>query len=233
MYFDRTSSEVSKSLLQVQDKATSGTGYLFKTLNNEVVFMQNTSGIKSEFDKVVVVAFEKEVDISIDPGDINYVDAIYFKDKRSLILHSKKNNTIYLLGLNEIQSKDKIELLRQNPNLKTKGFKIILGYGISVLSGKWNFDKFIKSGSFSAFDGLEIASTINRNINKNGLRDPNKKECTSGGEGATSCSIGSWPDVSCSVSCGDGYYACCNSSTTTCYCKKVAISLSSESPKNK
>jgi hypothetical protein len=54
-----------------------------------------------------------------------------------------------------------------------------------------------------------------------------KKSCTSGGEGATSCSItvsgeltitlyGAGGSVTQAVSCGDGYYACCNVSGAKC-----------------
>lgn len=44
-----------------------------------------------------------------------------------------------------------------------------------------------------------------------------KPDCTSGGEGATACSVG---DIysKCSVSCGEGYYACCKSANNTCEC---------------
>ncbi|MDX1627474.1 MAG: hypothetical protein R3345_02175 [Fulvivirga sp.] len=42
-------------------------------------------------------------------------------------------------------------------------------------------------------------------------------DCTSGGEGSSSCSIDE-PFNSCSVTCREGYYACCDSSTTTCTC---------------
>nr|WP_152557950.1 hypothetical protein [Nonlabens ulvanivorans] len=53
-------------------------------------------------------------------------------------------------------------------------------------------------------------------------------DCDAGGEGATSCSIsgqveilGTGTEVAMSVSCGDGYYACCNSDwLTTAKCIK-------------
>ncbi|MBG0782437.1 MAG: hypothetical protein H0S84_09235 [Bacteroidales bacterium] len=46
-------------------------------------------------------------------------------------------------------------------------------------------------------------------------------DCTSGGPGSTSCSVGDiWS--SCSVSCSVGYYACCKGSNNTCECIKVS-----------
>lgn len=45
--------------------------------------------------------------------------------------------------------------------------------------------------------------------------------CTSGGPGATQCSIGSTnpvTGVNCDVTCGNGYYACCDDAVTKCGC---------------
>jgi len=47
--------------------------------------------------------------------------------------------------------------------------------------------------------------------------EDDSKKCTSGGEGSTECSVGD-TFSNCSVSCGDGYYACCDGSTNTCFC---------------
>jgi hypothetical protein len=217
MYFNKTAAQVTKSTLQVQEKTSSGSGYIFKTQNNEVVFMQSTTEDKSKFDKVVVVAFEKDVNIPIKSEDIDYADAIYFKDKRSLVIHSKKDNMVYLFGLDEKQSLEKIDLLKQNTNFKTNEFKSVLGYGISVLSGNWDLQKFLNTATTSAFDGLVASS---KTINNNKVA-PLRDECTSGGVGASECSIGSWSEMSCSVTCNAGYYACCKSSTTTCKCIKI------------
>ncbi len=46
------------------------------------------------------------------------------------------------------------------------------------------------------------------------------EDCISGGKGATSCSVND-TFSGCSVSCADGYYACCKSSNNTCSCKKL------------
>lgn len=51
--------------------------------------------------------------------------------------------------------------------------------------------------------------------------------CSSGGEGSTGCSAsaelnidGTGGKTSCSVTCGAGYYACCNSWENKCQCRK-------------
>ncbi len=52
-------------------------------------------------------------------------------------------------------------------------------------------------------------------------------DCTSGGPGATECSVDSSiasVATGCSVSCSDGFYACCDSSTSVCKCVEDAES---------
>jgi hypothetical protein len=55
--------------------------------------------------------------------------------------------------------------------------------------------------------------------------------CTSGGPGSVSCSImlsggiaGSGGSVECSLTCGQGFYACCSVSEMGCRCKPYANS---------
>jgi hypothetical protein len=42
--------------------------------------------------------------------------------------------------------------------------------------------------------------------------------CASGGRGATACSSATG-NPSCSITCGSGYYACCNSNSYSATCK--------------
>ncbi|MDD3687490.1 MAG: hypothetical protein PHE56_12075 [Bacteroidales bacterium] len=51
--------------------------------------------------------------------------------------------------------------------------------------------------------------------------------CSSGGPGSTSCSVstsggggGITGGTTCSVTCGSGYYACCNAWENKCQCRK-------------
>lgn len=49
-------------------------------------------------------------------------------------------------------------------------------------------------------------------------------DCEQGGEGSTSCSVTSNSGAGCSVSCGTGYYACCNETAigpNDCHCHKA------------
>ncbi|MFV0248866.1 MAG: hypothetical protein ACK5H1_07895 [Tenacibaculum sp.] len=66
--------------------------------------------------------------------------------------------------------------------------------------------------------------TIEELINKlNRELSVHNGDCEQGGEGSTSCSITSNTGAGCSVSCGSGYYACCNETllgANDCHCHK-------------
>lgn len=193
-----------------------GTGYVYKSPSNEVVFLQSTTIDALSFNKAIVVALESDANITIEEGVVEQAEIYYdSKSKRSLIIHSKKNNLFYLFGLDEKASLDKLASLQQNQATENSKYLKVLGFGLSVLNGNWNKEKFLNYASSSAFEKLSNSSNLTAPPGTGG-----DKKCTSGGEGAKECSITEWTDVSCSVSCNDGYYACCNSTTTTCVCVK-------------
>lgn len=188
---------------------------MYKTLNNEVLFLQSTEANTAIFNKAIVVALEPDVNLTIEEGEVEQAEISFdSKSKRSLVIHCNKNNLLYLFGLDEKASLDKFALLQQNNTTEHSKIVKVLGFGISVLNGNWNKEKFVNYPSSSAFDKLSNSSNL---VAPPG---PGDKKCTSGGEGAKECSITEIMGMSCSVSCNDGYYACCNSSTTTCFCLK-------------
>jgi nitrogen regulatory protein PII-like uncharacterized protein len=88
---------------------------------------------------------------------------------------------------------------------------IFLGFGLSKRSGEF---KLVENSD--AEDFMDLILTNNQ-VNRGSLT------CHSGGEGATECSV-TPSDVnvgasSCSVSCGRGYYACCDDTRGECKCK--------------
>lgn len=69
--------------------------------------------------------------------------------------------------------------------------------------------------------GISVLVDSNANV----INASGKATCLSGGEGANSCSVDAGIDIlgvgvttSCSVSCNDGYFACCG---VGCYCYPV------------
>ena len=85
------------------------------------------------------------------------------------------------------------------------------GYGIGNIS--LSFD--ITESDIRLFsDAKSYLKSKLTGVNEN-LRTP---ECTSGGPGSSSCSIDEVFALACSVTCDPNYYACCQSSTTQCFC---------------
>lgn len=82
----------------------------------------------------------------------------------------------------------------------------------------------LDENSFTLITGL-TTGTLDDVVKSNGPLKPKveKLTCTSGGVGATQCSTGSGigsVNTECSVSCGSGYYACCDDNVTKCKCIK-------------
>ena len=80
--------------------------------------------------------------------------------------------------------------------------------------------KFGESTTLAPEKWLALATTGQCGTGGSGsLASPMMEEicqnCTAGGEGSTSCSV-----TGCSVSCGAGYYACCNPTGPQCRCCK-------------
>jgi hypothetical protein len=117
-----------------------------------------------------------------------FVDFIIIFDKKALILKIEKK-TYYFIVDNYIV-----------------GENVFRGYGLSRRFGIFTFDN---SSEESFFDTIRVQNSMT------------SLSCTSGGAGSTECSItGTIGPVSsgCSVSCGTGYYACCDDGTVVCQC---------------
>jgi hypothetical protein len=219
--FQVLSRELKETVQHVQGEISGGNSLLKVTANNELMILQATNPKKpKEIDKIIIVAFEKNASIPIHDKNLEYTDLVFFSDKRSIALHSKVDNKIYLLGLDESESQHKIDLLKSNKNTKNALKEPLLGYGISVLTGSWNLDKLMNNKYHSAFNQLDYSSNIYSIVPPDDGGSGGSVNCTSGGPGASECSIGEWPSISCSVTCKSGYYACCDSKTTKCFCVK-------------
>lgn len=93
--------------------------------------------------------------------------------------------------------------------------------GIVGISKRW--------GNFMLTNNKTSVNDFIENKNKpNNVQE--KANCTAGGTGSTECAVN---DIysGCSVSCGSGYYACCNGSANTCSCVKEKKTTTTPSPK--
>lgn len=218
--FQNLSQELKTTVKDLKGDISQGKSFLKITPNNELMILQASNPEKPDLiDKVIILAFEKSINIPLKDKNLDYSNLTFFSDKRSLVLHSKLDNKIYLLGLDEKESQEKIKRLSTNSKIKPALEKPLLGYGISVLTGSWNLEKLKNNKYNSAFNQLDYSNNIYSIIPPDD-GEGGAANCSSGGPGSNECSIGEWPSISCSVTCKSGYYACCDSKTTKCFCVK-------------
>jgi hypothetical protein len=214
IFFFFVGCQMNSSEQQIDFATTSqklGGNYIFsdaavKSLKNDLIVFSN--GSKNVYSKASILQFETptfNLDLSGKMEIINFQEGLILKNE----------NEIYFIGLQK-GSKiiDEFNKLTKF-NIKTENR--FFGYGLSFNNGSWDLGKLKIDANSKASNLLSgrIAWDVPSDGNGNG--------CTSGGEGASSCSI-SDPNfiggTACSVTCEQGYYACCKTSTTTCTCVK-------------
>jgi len=88
----------------------------------------------------------------------------------------------------------------------------IARYGEHTPLSSTQLEELVRTGQIGEISGKVMLDTVKFIPDGNFIRigDPS---CSSGGEGAISCAIG----TTCSVVCGEGFYACCNPGSCKCY----------------
>ncbi|WP_166437238.1 hypothetical protein [Niastella caeni] len=219
--FATTEETLQTTLAQDQGEIFTGHTYIKVSENNEVLIMQ----IKNDpaiVENIFVLALEKKDLITIQPGDLGLSSVIYYRDKRAVVLHSSKSNNLHFLGLRETASGIKMERLKADHTLKNEMRSAVLGYGLSMMKGKWDAKTLLNTNKKYIFNLIALADRSGRTLTpaqREAVTEDIASGCTSGGPGSSSCSISEpLPPQSCSVTCGSGYYACCQSSTVSCNC---------------
>jgi hypothetical protein len=187
-------------------------------INNVSVNYQNSIFLEGKFK--IIKPTKNQLAIYTETNDTKHVflfsdaDESFHLDKSIEKLFYLKNGIIInddlFLGVNgnisESMNKD-LELLSKNKRLiKNEGFK--------VLVHKW-FSKATPIFKDATLEYL-ITETAKRAV------ITHEGDCEAGGEGSTGCSSTSSNGTGCSVSCGSGYYACCNETfgNNDCHCDK-------------
>jgi len=173
-----------------------GTMKVVKTSSEIGFLFQETDGV---FKEVFTFQFESDGGKLIRPTleTVKYKRYNFELDKKSLIIYYDEDNyEIYTIS-------DKKE-----------GENVFRGYGLSHKSGAFVLDA-IGEQHTSIFDLIVSKDQPNASVNSSG--------CASGGRGSTSCSsvvsetvADTSLTISCDVSCGGGYYACCNLGSCKC-----------------
>jgi len=223
---------IGNILLSCSNKtSTLSTADSFK---NELIFKKNTNGEKIIFGNklkdVKIIETEDGVALFIKKKEDYFENLITviphnIKEKKILMsfLHKDKISFEYKLGsviFSHPDGKRLIFIVNNN-----KGMDIAKSFDKSETIFYCNQIAFSKNNKFmiNKFEGDISEKKTNVFVGivvaKNKKIASSNKGCTSGGTGSTSCSVGDvWS--SCSVSCGSGYYACCQGSDNTCHCVK-------------
>lgn len=86
---------------------------------------------------------------------------------------------------------------------------------ITALSATGSYKPVAKTATETALNAA-ISRLEAPQVGSSGVAQAADGGCTSGGTGATACGAGSG---GCNVTCGSGYYACCNATTNNCDCR--------------
>ena len=169
---------------------------VLKDKNNNIAFLLNKE--KGYYKKMFVVKLEKK----------DFEKLSNLKDFIGKIEIGDQNISVITLNEKYFFTVDENELYNND-----KSFYVI---GISEHRGQ--FEILNNNNQILNIDDV----LINHFVSATPLSTTKKyaSNCTSGGEGASECSIDEWTQNGCSVKCRTGYFACCNSSTVRCICVK-------------
>lgn len=202
-----------------------GKMYMRSSSNNTALLLFRSEGIgEISFDKAFTIFSET----AISKFNINEDDVYEIKiptSRKYMAIYNLSKGEIFFIGTSDSKSDiDKIKINQELSKYITN--KDYLGYGFSYMKGNWSTTRIKESKYLTPFYTLDYADEQNTQLRvalppDDGDGGGNDcSSCTSGGVGSSQCSIDEWSNVACSVTCNAGYYACCNSKVTKCYCCK-------------
>ena len=215
------SKSIENSLNEKLYLKVSGNLYVKQSSANSLLILCKTSGTTNGFDKAFVLFSET----TIPKLDLNLNDEYEIQipdSKKFAVLYNVTKNKIHFIGTSD--KLNDINNIKKNSSISGAVSNMdYLSYGFSYLTGSWSIPRIKASTYKQPFNTLDYSKTINPTITPM-VDDPvscAQNICTSGGAGSSSCSITEPFNLGCTVTCNAGYYACCVSSTTRCYCCKI------------
>lgn len=204
-----------------------GNIYVKQSGDNSLLLLFRSEGTPvSSFDKAFII-FSETVIPKLSFEETDKFEIKIAESKKYATIYNVSRNKIYFIGTSD--TRDIIDGIKNQPGLKQSASNSdYLGYGFSYMTAAWSVERIKESKYMTPFYTLDYANTQNTQLRLALPADDGgdgsgicaEGKCSSGGNGSSSCSIGEFPNISCSVTCNSGYYACCNSATTRCYCCK-------------
>lgn len=220
--------EIENSIPEGVFKVITGKIFSKELPDTSLLLLINSNPAQSNFNSAFILSSENKL-LPISTSESDEYTVIIPKTKAYILLINKKQAQISFIGIaNNYEIKTKAAIA-SNSLLKQFTLQEFLGYGLSYNRSTWDALKIMNSPYHFAYNILHNADlqnpAISRNLSSSSAEvNPNSispgGSCTSGGTGATQCSIDGAFGTGCSVTCGTGYYACCDDNTVKCYCVK-------------
>lgn len=153
--------------------------------------------------------------LNVNDGKFNELYALQYQNQNFDFLVSHNNFKLISSNKNEIVISSESSIFHFTKNELSNAYN---GYGIYHMTNDFTLN-IVANGNFD--DLIKVPKLMN-------APSTQSMTCTSGGVGANECSISSGTalsTVSCSVSCKDGYYACCDDNIGKCKCIKSGTNL--------
>ncbi len=191
---------------------------VLNTNDNEILSLKGDfQFFKSDRDQLIIFTETKDIkhafylngvgDFSISKIRENKIEKIKYLQHGVLL-----SDHIFVGVKGNVDPKVKQLIISDSDNIKIEEYFVDNLLHVWLSKESKDFDKF-------NFKDLTSDNNLKEYFSKSAHSD----DCNVGGEGSTGCNITSHGGSGCSVSCGTGYYACCNETTygpNDCHCHK-------------
>lgn len=195
---DEKDSYINPNAIQVQAKTSNPYVYIVDLPGSELAFFVDYDSNTKEFDKYYLFQYDAPSSL-FDVSKVLNTELIEFNSTNLKVL---VENTVYVFTVDD------------NYQGNT-GEAIFYGVGLS--------ERFKEEIPFKFIDQGNDINNIIEVVQTNGLSVTSATTCDSGGPGSSGCSTSSvlGGGILCSVTCNQGYYACC-SQGGECKCNPTA-----------
>lgn len=192
---------------------------------NEILITHQQSGLP-EVKTAYAFSLQNSIELSDNLIHLENAKIYDFKDGGTLFVISGDGDLLYSFAVSTDIYKGRADEINRNLKGLVKELNTYEGYELVRLKGDWKQD--INTAKMQSIYSLLSTNNLNPKVFKQreitlNLLDPTCPtgqtyiSCTSGGVGATQCSVDD-PMYNCSVTCASGYVACCNDARTVCKC---------------
>lgn len=182
-----------------------------------LIFCKNTNA-QSINNKITIIDIQGQellFLVNVTNGKFKELYALQYQQQNFNFLNTHHQFNLLSANENDIVISTETSVLHFTKNELPNAYN---GFGIYHMKNDFSLN-VISNGNFD--DVIKAPKLMN-------APSSHPTTCTSGGVGASDCSVSSGTalsTVSCSVSCKDGYYACCDDNIGKCKCIKSGSNI--------